>query len=309
MCYCKTIYEWLKDSVFFYPLFLSLVSAYIFYLVFEVIPKWRERRNIKDQVIYHTERILHYILFIIQDATNSNIDQSRIRSHILTEDELRQAMADVYFDNKLKHLRSNKDGNPMKVGEAVANNISSLKNESEILFRYLYHLDTRLVSFVNEALRNLVNESWTNAYKSTPVKIGGQVLTPVRKDVSHYAPLVLEFNQTYRKIEDYLFDNFSNHKAVIRRKIFHYFYDKQDWEKGLKIAKALFKFKDHQNESAIFIVKAYLKLNRLDKAKKASDNFIAQKIIEIKRLEESFHYDKYFKPEDFENLYGKKSGD
>lgn len=299
----KVYYQWLKDSIFIYPLFLSLASASIFYLAFSFIPKRKEHKNIEDQVIYHAERILNDLLFIIQDATNSNIDQPRIRSHILAEDEVRKAMTGVFFDTALKHLRANKDGKPMKVGEAVANGICSLKNESDILFHYLYHLDTQLINYVNEALRNIMNESWVNAYKMPSVKIGGRILTPVRTDVSHYALLLCEYNLTYRKIEDYLFRKYAKHRSIIRRKFFHFFYDKQDWDKGLKIAKELYKFKEHQSESAIFIIKAYIKLNRFDEARKSSERYIKQNIIGMRALGESFHHDKFFKSTDFEILY------
>jgi len=289
------IKEWIENSLFIYPLLLSLLSAGIFYFIFSVIPQKRQQRHIRDHVVYLAERILHHMMFIVQDCVNEKISQFEIRSNNLTEKELKEAMTDVYMDQPLKQLRSNSKGLPMKVGEAVVGHIDDIKAHSEVLFRYIIHLDTELVSLVNEALQNIMNESFVNSHNSKPLKVGDNVLTAVRRDVSVYSNALFKYHRTYRKIEDWLFKKYPNHKSVLRRKYFHFFHDKEEFKKGIKISKKLRKFEEHHKEATLFLIKSYVAIDKLDKAKKLVAKNIDNGVIDDKDVDNSFEYDRKFK--------------
>lgn len=305
----KDLYQfievWMKESTFIYPVLLSLFSAYIFYLVFHVFPKRKEKKHIEDQLVYQTQRILHHILFIIYSAANQKIDQQKIQSKYLSNEEISNALTDVFMDDYLKGLHSNSKGERLKVGEAVANHIDLLKKEAEILFRYVYHLDTELIKSVNVALRNVFNESWSNSYQSPPFNTGSVIFTPVREDITKYASLLQEYSKIYREIEDYLFKSFPKHKSVLRRRFFYFFYGLNDYKKSLRTAKKLFNHSEYKKEASILIIKSNLKMNDSIVATEIAIKLLKNKLLIYEQLEESFKYDNAFSLSETESFLKK----
>jgi len=291
--------EWMESSIFIYPLLLSLLSALIFYYFFSVLPQKRQKRNIKDHVIFLTERILFHVFVMVRDSVNSKeLDYGN-----LTEKELNKAMKGVFMDDKLKHFRSNKKGVNMEVGETIVDSVQDIQELSNELFRYLVFLDTSLVKYINEVLRNTINESFVNSYNSTPIFIGNQVFTSVRRDISIYSSSFYELYELHNKIQGWLFKKHGNHKSVIRKKTTYYMYTKKDYKKGLKFAKALYRFTEHKKNSCIYIVRCLAGLGKWDNAKKKMEKFIMKKIINKKEMEDYFKHDSSFKKVNIEKLF------
>ena len=298
----STLEAWIQQSVFFYPLLLSLISAAMFYYFFTLLPQKRQKKNIKDHVIYLTERILHHMMFIIQDSVNSKIEQSKIRSFPLSESELKTAMTDVFMDDQLKHLRSNKDGVPMKVGEAVVGHVHALQQHAEVLFRYIFHLDTDLVRLINEGLRNHINESFVNSYNMKPLRVGNTVLAPVRSDVSGYAKSLCEYHRIYRELEQWLFKNYPNHKAVLRRRYFHYFHDHAQFAKGVRIARKLSNSHEHKKEATLFMIKGYVAMGKVKKAKALKRKAVRRQLVTETDIKNAFKNDRKFSSAHYEKI-------
>ncbi len=296
------IRNWIDESVFFYPLLLSLFSAIIFYFFFSVLPQKRQRKNIKDHVIYLIERILFHIMFIIQDSVNKNIDQFTIRSKDLTSVQLKEATIGVDLNQYVKNTRMNKEGRPTKVAEAVVGHIQENNRLSELIFRYIIHLDTKLVEIINEALRNSMNESLTNYYKSNMARVRDETQSNVKRDMSIYSDHLYRYHITYRKLENWLFKKYPNHKHVLRRKYFHFFSDKLELKKGIKIAAKLQKYEDYQKEAVIFLIKGYAVTDKLKKAKKIAKKYIEKGLIDFNDIEITFKYDDKHKDFDLEKL-------
>lgn len=293
-----SVENWARQSVFVYPTILSLISAVIFFYFFEVLPKRKEKNNIKDQVIHLTERILGQIMFIIQHATNDNIDQTRIRSFRLSKEEITTALATVKMTDPLKHLRTNSQGQPMTVGESVATNIHQLQTDCETLFRYILHLDTDLIKYLNEALRNTFLESWLNSYKRTPVILGTKILTPANKVISYYDELLHDLDATYLSIESWLYKNYPNHQDILRRRLISEFHDKENWKLSVKLARKYRKVTERKNEAISFEIKSLWKLKRLKEAKKIREKGLLSGLLTDEYFKTQIIYDPKFKSMD-----------
>ena len=180
---------------------LSYIAAYIFYIVTYLIPRHIDRKHIEEHAAYLINRVLFYILFIMQDAVNMNIPQKDLKLKDLSENDFKDAMNDVFMDDEMRNFRAGNDGKNVKVGQAVINSMEGLTKTVNELFKYAQHLEAELVADVSAATRNGMIESWTNRYRMTSIHFGGQILAPARTDVSCYAKHVYEYHQLYRSIE------------------------------------------------------------------------------------------------------------
>jgi hypothetical protein len=198
-----------KLGILFVNISLSYVAAYIFYVLTVVVPKRMEREHIKEHAAYLINRVLFYILFIMQDSTNMKIPQKDLKLSQLSEDDFKLAAQDVFMDNELANFRTAADGHNMKVGDAVSGHIKELKNTVDELFKYSLYIEPHLVSLISSSIRNDMNESWINSNRMGPSYMGNQILVPLRRDVSCYAKYLAEYQVIYRNIEKILFDRYS----------------------------------------------------------------------------------------------------
>jgi|GEM_PF-6600738 len=195
---------------------LAYISGYFFYLVTVVVPKKIEKEHVKEHVAHLTNRLLSNILFIMQNATNSNISQKSLKTESLTAEFFRSASKNVFMDNDVVPLSGSKHGRPLKVGEAVSDHIQELQNIINELFKYSPFLETELISLMSAASRNVLNESWVNSLNMVPLHVGNMVLVAERRDVSGYADCLYEYHNLYRKIADILTKEYKG--TVVARK-------------------------------------------------------------------------------------------
>ena len=197
-------------SVILVNVSLSYIAAYFFYIVTFIIPKKIERSHIEEHASHLINMVMLYILFIIQDATNTNVSQKDIKINTLSEEDFRIAMKNIFMDTKLKNFRTGSDGHNQDVGEAVINNINKLRDTVDELFKYSPYIEPELISLISSAIRVGMNESWVNSYQMGPSIIGNQTLVPVRTDVSKYAKHLHEFHCIYKSIEKILLKKYSS---------------------------------------------------------------------------------------------------
>ena len=193
---------------------LSYIAAYIFYLVTYLIPKHIERKHIEEHAAHLINRVLFYILFIMQDAANMNIPQKDLRLKDFSEDDFKNAMKDVFMGNEMKNFRAGSDGHNVKVGQAVINSMEGLVRTVNELFKYSQYIETQLIADVSAATRNNMIESWTNSYRMTPIYFGGQILAATRTDVSCYAKHVYAYHLLYRSIEAIFLTKYASTEAA-----------------------------------------------------------------------------------------------
>jgi hypothetical protein len=198
-----------KLGVLFVNIGLSYIAAYLFYVLTVVVPKHIEREHIKEHAAHLINRVLFYILFIMQDSANMKIPQKDLKLKHLSETDFKLATQDVFMDNELTHFRAAPDGHNMKVGDAVSGNIKGLKDTVDELFKYSPYIEPQLVSLISSSIRNEMNESWINRNRMGPVYMGNQTLVPQPTDVSCYAKYLAEYQDIYRHVERILCNRYS----------------------------------------------------------------------------------------------------
>ncbi len=166
-----------KLGVLFVNMSLSYIAAYFFYILTVVVPKHIEREHIKEHATHLINRVLFYILFIMQDSVNMKISQKDLKLKKLSENDFKSATQNVFMDNELAHFRAAPDGHNMKVGDAVIGHIEELKNTIDELFKYSPYIEPELVSLISSSIRNEMNESWINRNRMGPVYMGNQYLS------------------------------------------------------------------------------------------------------------------------------------
>jgi hypothetical protein len=199
---------------------LGYLASLIFYTITAYIPKRRDERNTEDHVIYLIERTLSHLLIMIQDSVNGYYDQKSIRISEYTKDDFKRALSGKKFNDQLACMRINDSGNPITIGQAVANNIENFHLESEKLFRYIYFLDPKIINFVNTALRNKLCESWINALKieGKAINLNGPILIAEEKDLSAYYECIFDIYSSYKGLEEYLIARYPDNPEVMERK-------------------------------------------------------------------------------------------
>lgn len=196
---------------------LSYIAAYIFYIFTFIIPKQREKNHVSEHVAHLISRLLFFILMIMQDTCRGNISQRDLKLTVLSNEDFKNAMAEIYFDTPLTSAKVNEDGHIINehVGLSVKNSIDKIKTISDELFKYIQYLDSNLVSLVTKTLRNQFNEIWVNSIELDSIYLNGVELTTEKKDVTGFSMSLVEFQQIYRDIEQILKNDLSHTKASI----------------------------------------------------------------------------------------------
>ncbi len=96
---------WMRDSIFMYPLFLSLTSALIFWLTFSFLPFQTRKRKIRPIVEHDLITILNklFSLFdcIMRHTHNSpSFYQHKIRGGFLERDTINPTTSFMYLHNR-----------------------------------------------------------------------------------------------------------------------------------------------------------------------------------------------------------------
>jgi len=203
----SSIQVFLKKSIFWYPLILSLLSASIYYYFFTVIPQQKALNKIKPQIEYLSDNILRDGMFIVTEMTHRNISQNQYYDGVLTVNEIEKALEGNFFDTSLSYACIKKNGEQYNIGEFVTEHLSFISSNIDLLLRYIIYLDPEQIKLINELQRNLLFRVWNNAYSDVGIKLDGKIYKPVRRDLSLYKIAVFEFYTTLQKLELYVDQN------------------------------------------------------------------------------------------------------
>jgi hypothetical protein len=273
---------WFKNSfkksilILLYSLFLSLLSASIFYYFISFLPRQRDQDKIKPQIEFLADKILWDGSFIVTEMTHRNISQNKYYDETLTMSELEHALKGNYFDTNLYQACFNKNGEQYKIGGFVSEYLSNINSNIGILLRYIIFLDPELLNIINELQRNILFESWDTSFSFKGINFDGKTYKPVRTDLSRYKIALFEFYNTLQKLDKYVDKNCYSKLKSLRAKADRAFFFRKKYklaiiynQKILKIIKndkvAMFYLgasliNDYQFDQGIEILKNFLKL-------------------------------------------------
>ena len=253
-----------KKSFFWYPLILSLLSATIFYYFFSIIPRQQEYKKIKPQVEYLTDKILWDGMFIVTEMTHENITQNKYHFGNITVKEFGNALKGNYFDTKLRYVTVNSNGKWYNIGDFVADYLSNIKKNANILFRYIIYLDPEEINIINELLRNDLFELWDNSRVPEVMNIDGKIYKTERKDLSGFKLKVYNFYQTLQKLDKYAHENIYTKLKSLRIKATNAYFAKK-YNLSIEYNLEILKSKKNDKDAMFYYGASLLAENRIPK--------------------------------------------
>lgn len=201
------IAAWAKDSVFLYPLVLSLLSALIFWLVFSFMPNYRRRNKIRPLVELDIINVRSE-LFAIFDCVMSDKKfspssfQSEIRSGLLSARDIELGLQNKSLNEH--HLYDTEVSSKLLVvgrdifnrSEAIdrlvdkALNFSQFVNADEIILLERIRKNVRQYDFGEKAVE-----------KNPATKVGGSLYLPVVPNISYRKSNFSELYALYLELQ------------------------------------------------------------------------------------------------------------
>lgn len=278
----------------------SLVVAIFFYAFFELRPRIRDRRNIK----LHVESLLSQILgdckYIILDLTNQSFDDTYWnKTH--SSDEIMEFLKDVKIEDKLNSTKHFREEDQRTIGESVNLRIGSINDSIDVLLRYIFYLDSRLIQILGKIQQNSIISYWSFLMQPPkPVKVNDKLYIPREKGLAFYHKEIEQFYQITKELNSYYSSKHHNSIFLIKRQLHYQFYYKQDYIKSSNYASKLLSSDEFSDDRDVLILGliANVKVKNYDTAFKIMKKCINRNwgIKEI--IIEEFKDDKY---EEFRN--------
>jgi tetratricopeptide (TPR) repeat protein len=264
--------KYIKESIFIYPLLLSLISALIFYYFFNVLPRRTDFEKIKPQIEFHLDKILSDGMFIVTEMTHQNISQKKYYSGSLTLKELELALKGNYFDTKLKYVTTNKDGNWYCIGEFVSDYISEIQINIDIMLRYIIFLNPELIKIINELQRNGLFETWDRHYPVQDLNIDERIYKIKKEDLSKFKNNLFKLYKTLQKLEQFVEENFYNKLNSLKIKASKAFFYLEDYKQAIKYNRKILKIDKNNSDALFYLGASYIKDAQLEKGIKVLKN-------------------------------------
>ncbi len=205
---------WAKNSVFLYPLILSLLSALIFWLVFSYAPYFLRRNKIRPLVeldIINVRGELFAIFDCIMGHAKHSAShfQSEIRSGRLSEHDIKlglqnKCLNEHYLYNEAINTRMlvvgaiiGRHANTVDRLVDKAFNFSQFVKADEIILLECIRENVRRYDFGDEEIR-----------KNPTTRIGGNVFRPVVPNISYRCENFSELYLLYLDLQEVVIKNF-----------------------------------------------------------------------------------------------------
>lgn len=198
---------WARDSIFLYPLALSLFSALMFWLVFSFAPFYTRRSkirplveldiiNIQNELFAIFDRVMGHALY------SPSHFQLEIRSGLLTKEEIKLGIQNKCLNES--YLYDSKVSKSLLViGRDIFRRVESIDRlvDKALNFSQLVHADEIiLLERIREAAKRY--DFGEEAVERTPaVKIGGNTLLPVVPNISYRAENISELYSYYLELQ------------------------------------------------------------------------------------------------------------
>ncbi|MBI4965443.1 MAG: hypothetical protein HY913_19355 [Desulfomonile tiedjei] len=225
--------QWAKTSKFAYPVFLSLVAAFIFWVTFSYLPERERRRKLRPVVelaLFETYTNLFYVFDAIMGHHNNSPSdyQSEIRSGQLCEDAIAMGLANkclnasYFYDHRIR-------GSLLVIGPEVlerSQSIDELANKIISLHTYATAKEIILIERIREKLREYDFDSGSvNA--SAEVVINGISYFPVNPTISYRKRNLCQLYKLFCELQQIVLNRRRMDRDQFIYKIQHLFHAKR----------------------------------------------------------------------------------
>ncbi|MGD9809233.1 MAG: hypothetical protein AB7E76_00035 [Deferribacterales bacterium] len=313
------IKEWAYDSVFLYPLILSLLSAFIFWITFSVIPHYRKKRKIrvitdvKYMKIYHT--LFHIFDLIMKLRTYSpSFYQHEIRAGQLTEEKIRMGLQNKCLSEKYLY-----DPNVSKsliiIGPKIYEYTVTIEKITRNITEFNNYLSIREIQILEEILLELKTYNYTDLGFDDMSTHFEQGLYPVVSNMGSHSKMFFKLYLLTIELQKMVFRNKYTRNTLATTFVQYNFY-KGNYSKTIRLAKKFSKkFPTHKYFYQLYWFQSLYKQGKKNKAyilldKILSDNHTTKPVSHRSFLENSLNdqeilsiLNKYYDKEDIDYMH------
>lgn len=211
----QEISNWSKNSIFIYPLILSLISALIFWITFSHIPNRNRRKKLRPVLELDVFQVYNslFSLFdlIMRHRENSPSDyQNNIRGGLLTQTDIELGLQNKCL-NESYLFDSNINQHLMVIGEEIfnrSNNIDQLINKILNLSQYASPEEIILLEQIRQEIRKY-DYGEKSVQKSAISLIGTQKLYPMVPVLYYRKNNFYDLYQLYMKLQNIIFTEYN----------------------------------------------------------------------------------------------------
>lgn len=246
---------------------LGIVTIGLFLNSLSRRSQYNQTKALEERIVALISSILLHHIFVIQNSTLKRIPQPKIRFSVLSEQTIKDNMKGVFYQSKIPSSINT-------VGISVANSLHKIANSVQALLVHVSFLDPKLIQIISNIENNQAFDSWFSEYKVNPEIKEHGIYNPHTRDISYYSEDFHKLHLMYHELREYFIDNFAYNLSVANSIMSDAIVHNDEYDKGLKFAKQLFN-NDAYGKNAYFLaIIAYLKLNKVKKAKWALNKYI-----------------------------------
>jgi hypothetical protein len=260
---------------FVYPIILSIISAFIFWLAFSYLPELRKKRKMREKLdlnLYQIQTGLFSIFDLIMryNKHSPSSYQKEIKANSLTQNEINlgiqnKCLNETYlFDSKVNHTL-------MAIGEKLYERTKAIDQTIERSFNFFFFLSSHEILLLEKIRTILYTYDLKNFKNPAKSIVAGQELCPVNPSISYMTNNLSTLFEHYVEIKKIVHANKFESREVFLDKIQTQYYS-GNYQKCLRLIRK--SFSKFPNDKRLLICYKIQSLYKLKKIKFAQNELI-----------------------------------
>ena len=269
-----------RDGVFylyFYPIISSIVAGIIFWVIFSVIPAYRRNKSISiginNDLFKLNNALFHYFDIFLKFQKHSPATfQHKIHSCSLSEEDINIALQNkvlnqgYLFDKKIS-------GRLLVIGEEISEKVVQIDEIIKRLYAFNLFLAASEIKILRDIHEKIFRYSLSSEAESV---INGISLQPINPSLSYMTKVLLELQDDYKKLRQYVFKNQIIERQFIISKTQWLFYQ-NNFNECIRICKKWIKEYPYDSELQLtHLVQSYLGKNKNNIAYQLIEKFLSK---------------------------------
>lgn len=225
----RSEFYFFKD--FLYPILLSIIAGFIFWLIFSYFPESNRRKKIRPKLdldIYY----LYSRLFQIFDSVlrfnkhSPSYYQEKIRGNKLSKDDINlglqnKCLNETYFyDSEIKNSL-------LPIGEELYDTTKKIDLTIDRLYRFSNNLTSEEILLLENIRKKLETYDLSSYERQAFSTIGEQRYYPVVPNLSYMTDNIFELYGLFISLQNHVFKSTFENRDISISKIQHYYYSGQ----------------------------------------------------------------------------------
>jgi hypothetical protein len=222
---------WAKNSIFFYPLLLSIISALIFWLVFSYLPRNNRKRKLRPVIevdlLYVYTSLFHIFDLIMMHHKNSpSYFQDKIRGNKLTKNNIKLGLQNKCL-NENYLFDSNVNKYLIPIGEEIYENSNKIDLLISKIFNFSQYVSSKEILLLEQIREELKRYDYDEdiASKNAEFIIGGQKLYPLVSIIYYRVDNFFKLYELFTTLQNIVLtkNKFYNRDCILYKIQFYYY--------------------------------------------------------------------------------------